>query len=44
MKKHFLLVFGLILFSSLSAQTYFEETFDTAIPATWQNIDNTTNG
>lgn len=35
---------GLGLFTTIQAQVYFEETFDTGIPSTWQNIDNTTNG
>lgn len=35
---------GLGLFVSLNAQVYFEENFDTAIPATWQNIDNSPGG
>jgi len=44
MKKNLLLLLGLVLFTSINAQVYFEEKFNSNIPATWQNIDNTTNG
>jgi len=43
MKKNLLFVLGLILTTTMNAQ-YLNETFDTAIPATWQNIDNASGG
>jgi len=44
MKKNLLLtIFSFILVAVSIAQLPFNETFNTSIPASWQNIDNTTN-